>query len=144
MRWSAFLWLVSVPGLALAGDCPDFDSLGASAETAAQRLTQAEALYPAIYDNIGEFSELGPWVVEEVRRRKAPSGRVQLRGRRRQMSQGGRSQRHLGSSPQVPVLLEGKASHISLGGLHRPVPQGSLQLFQPQFPAHHCTECSPA
>ena len=66
MRWSAFLWLVSVPGLALAGDCPDFDSLGASAETAAQRLTQAEALYPAIYDNIGEFSELGPWVVDGV------------------------------------------------------------------------------
>lgn len=65
MRWVTIVVLV-MPAAAAAGDCPDYESLGSTADVVETRLAEVEALYPQIYDEIDKLRELDPWVRDGV------------------------------------------------------------------------------
>ncbi|MCO4748330.1 MAG: hypothetical protein KC912_26280 [Proteobacteria bacterium] len=58
--------LLLLPQLAMAGDCPDYASLGTTTEVAGKRLAEAEALYPVIFDEIGQLPDIDTWIVDGV------------------------------------------------------------------------------
>jgi hypothetical protein len=58
--------LLLLPHLALAGDCPDFASLGTTSDVASSRLDEAEALYPRIYEELVQLPDIDTWVVDGV------------------------------------------------------------------------------